>query len=254
MKSIIIALLCIVQVINAEDPCSSLGRDLECSACSNFIEGVFTEVSRAPSALVKKGGSTNNLWHEKKDSKKSKPATAEKVYEQRIKAIYKTHAPDKEKGVSALLKKSKGGEHELYVRICTKYGVSPEAEYDPKAVTAPSEDDTALWKFAAAEEAIAATVASASAESKIQWAKSGVDGKRAFVDFNKAMQGGTLENLSMGGDVSKELHACMSHLAKEHENTIITAIAESEKPYSSGLHKKFCKEVGCCGAKKATEL
>jgi hypothetical protein len=209
-----------------------------------FIEQVFQEVSRAPAALVKKGGSTKNLWH---DGKGAAPISVAKTYEQRIKSVYEKHAKDKVKGVAALLKKAKGKEHELYERVCNKYAVDAETEYK---LPAKGDKEEAMWKYAAGEEALVLAVASATKEG-VQWAKSGKDGDRKYVDFNKAMMSGTIENISMGGDVGTELKGCFAHLSKEHENTIITAIAESEKPYSSGLHKSFCRDVGHCGAKKA---
>jgi len=97
------------------DQCSDLGRDLECSACKLFIDKFFADVAKAPSALVRSGSSTNNLWHD--GPKKSKPLSIEKVYSQRLIDIYKAQGlPEKAKGVSNLLKKSKGTEHELYIR------------------------------------------------------------------------------------------------------------------------------------------
>ena len=64
-----------------------------------------------------------------------------------------------------------------------------------------------------------------------------------------------MENLSMGGDVAKELGLCFSSFAQEHENSLISTIAESEKPYSSGLHKTFCASLaGRCGPQKNNEL
>jgi len=65
--------------------------------------------------------------------------------------------------------------------VCNKYGVDPEPEY---VIAKASDEEKLLWKYAAAEEAIASTIASAE-KGGIQWAKSGRDGKREFVDFNK---------------------------------------------------------------------
>ena len=48
----------LLQAVKAQDGCSRLGRDLECSACSIFIEEFFNAVARAPSALFKEGSST----------------------------------------------------------------------------------------------------------------------------------------------------------------------------------------------------
>jgi hypothetical protein len=112
---------------------------------NNFVDQFFVFVSKAPSALVKKGSSTNNLWHD--GNKMALAATVPKIYSQRIKDLYKSHAPDKVSGVSDLMKKSKGKEHELYLRICNKYGTDPEEEY-----LEPSVSDKPLWKYTAGEE------------------------------------------------------------------------------------------------------
>ena len=54
-----------------------------------FIEKVFDEVARAPSALVNEGSSTKNLWHEGQKKKAPKVPSVAKMYTQRIKEVKK---------------------------------------------------------------------------------------------------------------------------------------------------------------------
>ena len=57
------------------------------------------------------------------------------MYEARIVALYAKHNPKKgPKEVAGLLDRTKGGERELYERICKKYKVAPLAPYREKTV------------------------------------------------------------------------------------------------------------------------
>ena len=148
-----------------------------------------------------------------------------------------------------LLKKHAGKEYDLYLRICDKYKVTPEPEYE-----SPDDEDEdeagAAWKYSASDEALE-KVKSLPKKEGMQWAMSGATGKRKFVDCNKLMSsGGAMENLSMGGHVSEQLSKCFDHLTQAHSEELGNVIANSDKPYSSGLHKKFCKKQGHCGRKK----
>ena len=241
-----VLLLCLLPTcaMSQEDGCSTLDDDLECSACSLFINEFFNAVVRAPSALFKEGTSTKNLWYEN-----SGQITPAKVYEQRIRAIYKENAPKKTRRVYNLMKKYAGKEYDLYLRICDKYQVTPEPEYESPDDEDDDEERNA-WKNRASEEALE-TVKSLPTKEGMQWALSGATGKRKFVDFNKLMSsGGAMENLSMGGHVSEQLGTCLDHLAVVHSEELGTVIAKSDKPFSSGLHKVFCKKQGHCGRKK----
>jgi hypothetical protein len=100
-------------------------------------------------------------------------------------------------------------------------------------------------------QAIAGAIATTNKEGGLQWAKTGKEGERAFMDFAKAMNGGTIDNMSMGGDVAEDLKKCFEHIGAEHESLLINTVAESSKPYSSGLHKTFCKDYSYCPATKA---
>jgi hypothetical protein len=64
------------------------------------------------------------------------PRTVEEEYTHRIVALYGKHNPTKSKAVPDLLRRSSGKEHELYTRICKKYGVVPEDKY-----TGPPQSD-----------------------------------------------------------------------------------------------------------------
>jgi len=111
-----------------------------------------------------------------------------------------------------------------------------------------------MWKYDAAAEALAAA-AKLHEKEGIQWAQSGAEGKRQFVDFNKLMSsGGTMENMIMGRDVGAKLGGCAAYLAVEHDAELANAVAHSNLPFSSNLHKTFCKAKGHCGKRAKTEL
>ena len=61
--------------------------------------------------------------------------------------------------------------------------------------------------------------------------------------------GGTMNNLSMGGHVADDLSGCINHLSDNFADELATVVFSSLKPFSSGLHKKFCKKQGYCGSK-----
>lgn len=52
------------------------------------------------------------------------------------------------------------------------------------------------------------------------------------------------------------MKSCFDYLAEENEDAIVTAITTSAKPFSSGLHKTLCPELGICKSskKKSSEL
>ena len=101
-----------------------------------MFEKVFDEAARAPSALIKEGSSTKNLWHDGPKKSETKGPSVTKVYTQRLKEVfyrphallqwlrdfvpydfdtneqvYKEHAPEKVSGVADILKRSKGKVH-----------------------------------------------------------------------------------------------------------------------------------------------
>lgn len=258
MATFLLSNFVVIQQVAAEEvdeasdgnACQQLDSDLDCSACSIFIDEFFNSVARAPSALFKEGTSTKNLWHDGVQK-----LTAANVYEQRIRKIYKAEAPKKLRRVHGLMKKYKGDEYNLYVRVCGKYNVTPEPEYEAPEDDEDDEEERNAWKYKVAEEALEIVK---ELPKKGQWAVSGVEGNRKFADFNKLMSsGGTMENLSMGGHVSDNLSGCINYLADTFKDDLGNVIFNSQKPFSSGLHKKFCKQHGHCkkkGRKQRGEL
>lgn len=105
----------------------------------------------------------------------------------------------------------------------------------------PAAQDDSEGKLELAEAALDATVASA--KGGTQWAVVGTAPERKYVDFNKAMQGGTMNNLRMGQDVAEGLHAAFSTLAEEHRGLLTSAIAEASRVYDAGLDKTFCTDA-----------
>eukprot|EP00944_MAST-04C_sp_MAST-4C-sp1_P002210 g2210.t1 len=233
----------LLQAVKAQDGCSRLGGDLECSACKIFIEEFFNAVARAPSALFKEGTSTKNLWHDGNNE-----LTAARVYEQRILEVYKAHAPKKIRRVTSLLKKYAGDEYNLYLRVCKKYEVTPESKFQEPENDSDDEDKFS-WKYKASEEAIESVKALPKKEG-MQWAISGAEGKRKFSDFNKLMSSGGWYLLNSYPPVQRLLNSpTINHLSDNFADELATVVFNSLKPFSSGLHKKFCKKQGYCGSK-----
>ena len=106
----------------------------------------------------------------KASTRVASPAAHE--YAKRLKALYSQHAPDKTSKIDDLLRRSKGDEHNLYLKVCQKYKVDPEEEY------APSTHETFQYKRAAAETALDETVKGL--DQGQQWAVMGDPGHRKF--------------------------------------------------------------------------
>ena len=150
--------------------------------------------------------------------------SAKRLYKERLAAIYQEHAPDKLECLEALLGRAKGKEHDLYARVCAKYGVVEE----------PADDKAAL--------ASVALTAAVDAVANEQWAEMDDGGTKAFVDFQKAMSGGSITGaVSMGPQVSEKMSACYAEWAHDYESTLTAAIAAVRRPYDSQLHKTFCE-------------
>lgn len=150
------------------------------------------------------------------------------IYKERIETVYETFAPEKVDGVSGLLKKAKGDYHDLYKRICSKYGAPPEDEVN------------------GVESALDATVPALELQ---QWAQM-VDGdKVTFVDFQKAMAGGSITgSISMGPDVTATMKACYLDFIDNHATVLVDTMAAAKRPYDSKLHTSFCDNIGACGS------
>eukprot|EP00493_Phyllostaurus_siculus_P004181 UN04201 len=55
----------------------------------------------------------------------------EKVYKERLRKLYKEHAPEKVSKVDDLIKKYTYTRiHEVYLKVCKKYSAKAEAEFD----------------------------------------------------------------------------------------------------------------------------
>lgn len=163
------------------------------------------------------------------------------VYKQRISAIYKEHAPEKLRLVEGMLKYYKGREHNLYQKVCYKYNTAIEPAYTKEDADSPEEE--LAWKESQAKGAMDKVIAEVSKEGK-QWAVSGKEGERKYVDFNKAMNSGDqMDNLSMGGDVAKQLEECFKGLISIYADPLAGALANSERLYDSGIDKTFCFET-----------
>jgi len=152
-----------------------------------------------------------------------------------------------QKRLLAELANAPGKAQALYMKQCKRHGITPEPEPSSGAPAAGGDD--VERKQGLAEEALEKAVASVEAGGSVQWAMMGEEGKRQFIDFNKAMQGGSMSNLQMGGHVQEQLHGAFSALAEEHGSTLTSAIAESARLYDAKLHKTFCMEVGACKRK-----
>ena len=131
----------------------------------------------------------------------------------------------------------------MYVRLCKRHGITPEPEHAEAAAAAEDSDgDPAERKQRLAEEALESVVSGVKGGST-QWALTGEEGSREYVDFNKAMQGGVMTNMQMGPQVGEALHSVFEALASEHSHTLTSAIAEAPRVYDAGLHLSFCAET-----------
>merc|ERR1719499_295535 len=48
----------------------------------------------------------------------------------RLKEIFKEHNPSKISQAARLISKHRNGEHEIYLKVCSKYGVEPAQQYN----------------------------------------------------------------------------------------------------------------------------
>merc|ERR1711907_749617 len=69
------------------------------------------------------------------------------VYLKRMHDVYEKHAPSKKASVKGFLERSSGEEHDLYLKVCKKYGVSPKAKYTPDSTKGSSASSTANSEF-----------------------------------------------------------------------------------------------------------
>mmetsp|Transcript_32276 Transcript_32276/g.62166 ORF Transcript_32276/g.62166 Transcript_32276/m.62166 type:complete len:218 (+) Transcript_32276:65-718(+) len=189
------------------------GEDLYCSACQMFIESYMITANK-PVFLTKRD------------------KTAKGVYKQRISAIYREHNPDSLRVVDGMLKIYKGKEHLLYQKVCYKYNTAIEPAYSKE--DADSIEEEVAWKEAQAGKALDEVMEKIKVKDA-QWAIAGKEGNRRYVDFNKAMSSGdSMDNMSMGGNVGKELEECFSMFRTDHLKMLTSALANSARLYDSG--------------------
>ena len=109
-------LLLLVALVSAANP---FENDLQCSACNNFVELYMQNCQK----LV---------------FTKPKATDVFGVYKNKLLVILKKHAPKKKhKATDLLMRAGKGREHELYERVCKKYKLDADPEYE-----APPEDES----------------------------------------------------------------------------------------------------------------
>ena len=205
----------------------ALGADRHCSACNLFIEQYLL-------------GANGPVFHTERDR------SARGVYKARLFAIYKEHAPGKERLIDGMLRYYRGREHSLYQKACHKYGVPIEPAYSKEEADAPEEE--VAWRESQALGALA-TVVEGVEKGDTQWAVSGAEGSRRYIDFNKAASGalGPMDHLSMGGDVKEQLAECFKAFAANHSKLLALALARSARLYDSAIDKTFCYEIaGAC--------
>lgn len=202
------------------DP-SGLASDLRCSACTNFITDYLAQCAK----IVTVSGDAV-------------------LYTQMLRDIYAEHAPSKLASVASLLKRSKGKEYELYLKVCDKYNIEPEEPSEE-----PSDDEIFVHKRGLAHAAIGATVAGI--KPSTQWATVGETGSRKFVDFNKAMQTGSMSgSMNMGPETLTQLLGSYKFYAQEHGADLANAVARVARVYESKLDKEFCVGIEHCGGGK----
>mmetsp|Transcript_27624 Transcript_27624/g.95061 ORF Transcript_27624/g.95061 Transcript_27624/m.95061 type:complete len:224 (+) Transcript_27624:61-732(+) len=210
-RACFVALL--LSVASGATDCADLAATLRCDACNIFVDSYYAEAQRT--VFKKRAGALAA------------------VYSKRLEALYSIHSPDKVSTVSALLAKAKGREHDLYSRVCAKYGAAEE----------PRHDDSAA-KAVLARAALKATVP---ALDRTQWATIDEGGASHFVDFNKAMSAGSITgSLSMGGDVTDNLKNCFKLFVADHEDQLVARIAGVSRIADSKLHKDFCDDQNYC--------
>lgn len=129
---------------------------------------------------------------------------------------------------------------------CSACSVFLEQFHAKCASTVFKKGGNVAHKKSLAEKALETVVS----DRKVQWAQTGNEGERKFVDFNKAMNGGSMNNMQVGGHVAEKLHVAFGALASEHGHTLASAMASSPRLYDAGLEKTFCSEdVGVCKRK-----
>lgn len=172
--------LALLTIMQAHFSTALEGADLACSACKLFIEQYHQQCAK----IVFKT-----------------PASVKSVYRKRFEKILKEKAMSKttaDRLLAELRAAHPGSEHALYTKLCKRKNVVCEEEY----TDSPAGNDDVAAKLELAGQALDKTLAFP--KGGTQWAVSGGDGKRQYVDFNKAMQGGIMSNLQSGSPLDVE--------------------------------------------------
>jgi len=225
-----LALFGIVATDPGFDP-STLGRDLYCSSCQQFVEA-FLMAANTPVFTTKRDKSPRS------------------IYKRRISAIYRQHNPEKLQLVDGMLRHYRDREHSLYQKVCYWYGEAIEPAYTKDDMD--SEEEEYAWKSAHAQLAMD-QVHDDIRTKETQWAVSGSEPDRKYIDFNKAMSGGNMGTISTSGEYKTQLEEAFAYYAAEHGMLLVSAIARSARLYDSGVHKTFCNRVRACVVEEAVE-
>lgn len=222
----------------------SLGEDLACSACGLFIDVYLSKCSH----YLYGAGKAELDAH----------TSVLSVYEARLMALYEEFDPPMTKGVKRkkvkelLGKEAKKGLfparklHEVYSELCKRYGVEPQEIYEGEvAKGSPEEQRLRLTKAA-----LSAALSHVNAKGQ-QWATTGEAPHRKYVDFNKAMEGGTAESISSGGDIAENILKTFTFLATNHNETLTVSPSRSLDVHddcvdriAAHLPSAFCRTPG----------
>lgn len=201
-----------VSVSGHWDP-MSVGTDLACSACELFVEQYLSKCSHYVYGAGKReieGG-----------------RSVVSVYQERILSIFEEFDPamargKKRKKVEGVLAKQvKKGLfparriHDVYTKLCEKYGIEPEEIYEGLKPTGTEKERKLRLTLAALNSTLEEV-----ASKEVQWAISGVEPNRKYVDFDKAMSSGNAESISSGGDIKDQLEKAFKFHAGNHKDLL----------------------------------
>lgn len=133
--------------------------------------------------------------------------------------------------------------HPLYLKLCAHFGLNEtEPLYKGMEAMLKGKERRTRKSFLALE-AIKETLAGI---NDTQWALSGNEGERKFLDFNQAQRNGDTGSISMGGDVGDKLKKAFATLAANHSELLASAVAEVR---SRSMRFGLESLAGCVGAR-----
>ena len=191
----------------------SIGADLACSACELFIEQYLSKCSHYVYGAGKReveGGRSILSVYEERMFEVYEEFEPEMARGKKRKKVEKVIAREVKKGLYPARRI-----HELYSKVCEKYGVDPEGIYEGLKPTGTPEER----KQRLTEAALNSTLEHVKSKD-VQWAVSGSEPNRKYIDFNKAMQGGTSESISSGGDIADQLSKAFEHYTSNFNETL----------------------------------